>query len=132
MQQTTAAAEVARVTERRVVDPPGACPVCDGQLLGLGARRWECQRGHTVTYWPELLETAGRVKLGWAEDASGDLELSPAVGTSSRETARGQPVTLDIPVPSSEQIADAEAEWERKLKRRRQRRWRARKRAGLV
>ena len=132
MQQTTTARDVARVTERRVVDPPGSCPVCDGRLRALRARWWECQRGHTVIHWPELLEAAGRFKLGWADDLSGDLELSAAEGGSGREGLEGRPVTVEIPVASSEQIAEAKAEWERKHKRERQRRWRARKRAGLV
>lgn len=31
-----------------------ACPVCEGRMRNLGARKWRCAAGHTVTYRPPL------------------------------------------------------------------------------
>ena len=128
----TAIAEeaVSTQTPGRVTATPRACPVCDGTLHALGARRWGCEKGHTVTSWPELMEAAGRFRLGWAEDAPEGSELSPAA--RARQKTESQPERPNLPLPTGEDIAASKAAWERKLKRERQRRWRARARAGLV
>jgi hypothetical protein len=130
----TGAAEEAVSTQvrLRVIGKPRACPVCDGKLHGLGAMRWGCEKGHTVTYHPEPAEAAHAVSMGWAEGASEGPGSSSAVQTRGQQTPDSQPTQVGIPLLTREELADSRAAWERKLKRGRQRRWRARKRAGLV
>ena len=85
-----------------------------------------------MTHWPELMDSLHqcRVKLGWAEGASEDSDLSSTVRAERRTEIHTE--RAGIPLPTHEDIAASKADWERKLKRNRQRRWRARQRAGLV
>jgi ribosomal protein S27AE len=131
MTMTLAAAETAaKQGEGRTSLEQRTCPVCGGALRALRARRWRCEKGHTVAYASGLSAGSKRVKSGWAEDASEGADLSPAAGVQQRTESHAKQV--DIPRPTSEDIATSKAAWERKLKRNRQRRWRARQRAGLV